>query len=407
MADSELTDFIQKRLANRYGVEAEDAPQDEAATSTATEESVVTEVAPESSGQEVAAATEVTPEETPVQSPLKQVLAKVNVSADQYSDEELEKQLVNVFAERDEQRRQMAELQAQLDQMRRQQEQYQLPAQQPVTQQPVAQESQESSEQRLRRWHKVDINQDLVRYCEYDEKTSKFLPDPKYGIDGQSAAKALNDAVAEQQRRSQLMVNDPVSAMQEAGLMDEIEQKIEARLQEYNQKLAKTLTERQQQAMAVRQQQQQEDEFQKFYTDHKSEFFRVDQSGNLMIGLDGKEVPTDRGLLYSAKVREICQELGVNEPDLRVWKLAYKMLPPVEPEKSQEQITAEKKQQAEVKKNQFVEQARKQPEVKKTQIANAFVQPVEQSPNRKLSFREMLERDPDNAEVLGTHYKGN
>jgi hypothetical protein len=297
----------------------------------------------------------------------------------------------------------MQELQAQLEQIRQVQPQQQAPPQ------PVQQQTQpETNTQKLQRWQKVEVNQDLVKYCEYDDKTSKFLPDPKYGADGLSAAKELNDAVAEQQRRSQLMVNDLSSALAEAGVIDDIEQRIEARLQEYNQRLAKTLTERQQQVLAERQQRSQEDEFQKFYEEHKSEFFRTDPNGNVMVGLDKREVPTERGVLYSAKVREVCEELGIDQPDLRVWKLAYKLLPPKEAPKTPEQIAAEKKQQAEVKKNQFVEQARKQPEAKKpAQIAAAFVQPVETAAGKKLSFREMLERDPDNAELIGAHYKGN
>jgi hypothetical protein len=403
MSDSELTRILQERMATKYGVKDE-TPATPAPETKETE--VVVEVATETPAQDVAPEADAPVVETPatpVSSPLKEALAKANIAVDQYSDDELGSQLANVIAERDEQRRQMQEMQQQIEQMRQAQQQYTPP--QPAQPAPV---KPESDAQKLSRWQKVEVNQELVKYCEYDDKTSKFLPDPKYGTDGVTAAKQLNDAVAEQQRRSQLMVNDLSSALKEAGVLDEIEQRIETRLQEYNKKLAQTLTERQEQALAQRQQLAQENEFQKFYEDHKSEFFRTDANGKVMIGLDQKEVPTERGLLYSAKVREVCNELGVDQPDLRVWKLAYKLLPPKETPKTSEQIAAEKKQQAEVKKTQFVEQARKKPEsVKTTQVAMSLAQPIEPTAGRKLSFREMLERDPDNAEVLGAHYKGN
>ncbi len=402
MADSELTKMIQERLAeraaNRDGAPAPEAESVE--SESATPEAVEQQVESAVEQQPEAKAPEASSEPAPVAevSPLKQALAKVNIAADQYSEDEIQKQLVNVFAERDEQRRRMAELQAQVEA---------LSQQQPVQQQVAEPVKPETNEQKLRRWQKVEIDQNLTKYCEFDDKTSKFLADPKYGIDGQKAAQQLNEAVAEQQRRSQLMVNDPVTAMQEAGLLEEIENKIESRIKAYHTQLAANLAEKQKQVQAYRYQQQEENEFQKFYTDHKNEFFRVSNDGNVMVGLDGKEIPTERGLLYSNKVREICNELGVDQPDLRIWKLAYKMLPPVEPAKNQEELAAEKKQQVEAKKNQFVEQARKKPDARKVQVSNAFVQPVETPVNRKMSFREMLERDPDNAEILGANYRGN
>jgi hypothetical protein len=405
MADSELTKILQERMATKYGVKEEttSTPEPQA---TETETTEVVSQGTDTTSTETVAETEVTTEQTlaPVApSPLKEALAKANIAVDQYSEDEIGSQLANIIAERDEQRRQMQELQAQLEQLRQVPQQY-------VPQQVAPQQPEPTREdaQKLQRWQRVEVNQDLVKYCEYDDRTSRFLPDPKYGHDGVAAAKALNDAVAEQQRRSQLMVNDLPSALKEAGVIDEIDQRIESRLQEYNKRLAQTLTEKQQEVLAQRQQRTQEEEFQRFYEEHKSEFFKTDTNGNLMLGLDKKEVPTERGVLYSAKVREVCEELGVSEPNLKVWKLAYKLLPPKEAPKTPEQIAAEKKQQVEAKKNQFVEQARKQPEAKKpAQIAAAFVQPAEPTAGRKLSFREMLERDPDNAELIGAHYKGN
>jgi len=39
-------------------------------------------------------------------------------------------------------------------------------------------------------------------------------------------------------------------------------------------------------------------------------------------------------------------------------------------------------------------------------VTGAFAQPLPEQSNRKQSFKDMLVKDPENAEILGTFYEG-
>lgn len=389
MADSDLTRMIQERLneraANAAGLHNQPVAEEAEVEQVEAQE---TELAPPETP-----APEEKPTEVPA-SPIKEVLAKQGLAVDQLSDDELGKQLVNVLAEREELRRQQAELQRQLEQVQYQQQAPQPPA-------PPA-----TPEQKMKRWGKVEIDQSLVRFCDYDNETSKFIPNAKYGAESLKAAESLNAAVAEQQRRSQLMVNDPQAAFEEAGIFDELDSRYENKFKAWQQQFVTSLQEKQQQAQSARQMQQQQSEVDTFYKSIEKEIFKVGVDGKPLIGLDGGQVPTDRGLMLREKVQQLCADLEVSEPDLRIWKAAYKLLPPVEPPVAPEQVAESKKQEAKEKKTQFVEQARKKPERKPLSVTGAFTQPLPEQGNRKQSFRDMLVRDPENAEVLGTFYEG-
>lgn len=400
MADSELTKMMQERLNKRADNAAGWHPKPVVSeTPVAVEAPEATEVEAEVTETPVATEAPATPVESTTPTPpvsIKDVLAKQGVAVEGQTDEDLGKQLVNVLAEREELRRQQDELRRQLEEV--QQKTAQPPA-------PITPEAPATPAQKIKKWNKVDIDQSLVRYCEYDDKTEKFLPDPKYGSDGQSAAKALNDAVAEQKRRSQLMVNDPQAAFEEAGIFDELDSRYENKFKTWQQQFVQSLQEKQQQALASRQMQQQQVEVDTFYKSIEKEIFKVDASGKPLVGLDNNQVPTERGLLLREKVQQLCADLDVAEPDIRIWKAAYKQLPPVEQPKAPEPEV--KKQEAKEKKTQFVEQARKKPEKKPLSVPAAFNQPMpEQGGNRKQSFKDMLVKDPENAEILGTFYEG-
>lgn len=403
----DLTKMINERMAARAASAAQGKTSNitqHEAVETPTEDTEVTSVDTPvvesvATEQQVAPVTPPTPDTptTPTPSPLRDVLTKANLSVENLTDDELSASLAKSLAERDAERRRIAELEAELQQIR---QQAQVPVQQPLQQPQVPVTSAEQKEQ-IKRWQRVDIDQNLVRFCEYDEKTEKFLPDPKYGVDGQNAAKQLNDAVVEQRRRTQLIVNDPYAAMQEAGVLDSIEQKMEERLTAWQENLVRKLSERQQQQLQQRQQQQVENEVQSFYEQHKAELFKCGPDGQPMFDLTGNQVPTERGKLFSQKFNEIRQEMGDSIGYHQAIKLAYKMLPPAEEAKPAVAPPAT----PQAKKQEFIEKARSKPEARKpSPIAEALVQPAETG--RKLSFREMLVRDPDNAELLGTHYQG-
>lgn len=403
MADSELTKMLQERLSKRADNQAGWHPKPvvaetpaeptDAETPDAEVEAVETPATPE------APATPVESPATPATPSIKDVLAKQGLAVEGQSDEDLGKQLVNVLAEREELRRQQEEMRQQLEQL---QQKSATPAPPPAPAEPQPQ----TREQKLKKWNKVEIDQSLVRFCDYDNETSKFIPNAKYGNESVKAAETLNSLVAEQQRRSQLMVNDPNAALEEAGIFDELDNRYEQKFKQWQQQFVTSLQEKQQQAIATRQMQQQQAEVDAFYKSIEKEVFKVGADGKPLVGLDGGQVPTERGLLLREKVHQLCQDLEVDQPDLRIWKAAYKLLPPVEPPKAPEPTPEAKKEQVKEKKTQFVEQARKKPEKKPLSVTGAFAQPLPEQSNRKQSFKDMLVKDPENAEILGTFYEG-
>ena len=399
----DLTRMIQERMASRISAAAQgksSSVTQHEAPAVEPESTEVTSVAEEAPVAQVDAApveaptTPVAPEPTP-SSPIREVLTKANLSVDGLTDEELTASLAKTLADREVERQRLAELQVELEQIRQQ-------SQQPVAPPAPPQPTPAQQAEQVNQWKRVEIDQNLVRFCEYDDKTEKFLPDPKYGADGHAAAKQLNDAVAEQKRRSQLMINDPVTAMKEAGFLDLIQKQIEEGHKKFQQQLAQTLTQRTQQALQQKQQQEAESEVQQFYEAHKSEFFKLNADGQPMKDFNGNEVVTDRGRMFSQKFNEIRNELGDSLDYHKAVKLAYKMLPPAEqPKPAPAPVTPQ------AKKQEFIEKARGKPEARKpSPVAEALVQPAPEGGSRKMSFREMLVRDPDNAEVLGTLYQG-
>lgn len=403
MADSELTKMLQERLSKRADNQAGWHPKPVAAevTEEVTEvETPTTEVeAVETPTEPESPATPVETPATPAPSSIKDVLAKQGLAVEGQSDEDLGKQLVNVLAEREELRRQQEEMRQQLEQLQQK-------AATPTPPAAPAEPQPQTREQKLKKWNKVEIDQSLVRFCDYDNETSKFIPNAKYGNESIKAAETLNGLVAEQQRRSQLMVNDPNAALEEAGIFDELDNRYEQKFKQWQQQFVTSLQEKQQQAIATRQMQQQQADVDSFYKSIEKEVFKIGPDGKPMFGLDGNQVPTERGLLLREKVHQLCQDLEVDQPDLRIWKAAYKLLPPVEQPKAPEPTPEAKKEQVKEKKTQFIEQARKKPEKKPLSVTGAFAQPLPEQSNRKQSFKDMLVKDPENAEILGTFYEG-
>jgi hypothetical protein len=340
-------------------------------------------------------------------SPLREALAKHNVAADQLSDDDLSKQLAALIAERDAEKKRVAELEETARRAQEAAEQLRYQVSQP--QAPQQPQSPENNAQKLKKWERVEIDPQLTKLCKYDDATSRFLPALDGDADSIRAAQSLNAAVAEQQRRSQLLINDPVSAFSEAGLMDQFSQLVESRFKQFQEQLATTLTQRQQQALQARQEQESELRAQKFFDDHKAEFFKLGADGTIMKGLDGRDVVSERGELFRQKAQEIRQQYGNAIADeLVIADLAYKLMPPLPKEATPEEAAKTKKEKVQEKKNQFVEKARQttNSERKSIGVSQALVRPAPQS-DRPMSFREMLLTDPDNAEALGEFYQGN
>ena len=396
---TELQKMIEESLAKRQAAAIDFQGEDQAVDTDAPE------TAPETEEQPQVESTE-SPVESPAPSPVREALAKHNVAVESMTDDELSKQLADLIAERDAEKRRMAELE---DTARRAQEaaeqlRYQV-ANQPVQQPP---QPAESNALKLKKWERVEIDPSLTKLCKYDDVTSRFTPALDGDADSMRAAQTLNAAVAEQQRRSQLLINDPVSAFSEAGLMDQFNELVENRFKQFQEQLTTTLTQRQQQAMQAKREQEAEARAQKFFDDHKAEFFKLGADGQIMKGLDGRDAVSERGELFRTKAQEIRSQYGsaIND-ELVLAELAYKLMPPLPQEPTPEEAVKSKKEKTQEKKNQFVEKARQtQTERKPIGVSQALVRPAPQS-DRPMSFREMLLTDPDNAEALGEFYQGN
>lgn len=341
--------------------------------------------------------------EPPKQSAILESLKKHGVSlGDGVSDDEAAaKQLAEIVADKRRRDEEFVRLQREREEALTAARQAELRALSQQQQQPVQQPTtpQQTPAAELKKWGKVELDPNLARICRYDENALRFVPNPEYGIESQQAASKLNEAATEQRRRQDLILNDPMAAMQEAGLDQFLESKINERFGQLESSIRETITKRSQEAVQAKAQQVLEDRSEKFYQSHESEFFEKNPDGKLVVNVvDGNFVFTPRGKLFSEKCQQLVAQYGNTLSQVDIAELAYQMLPPVQ------QVEAPK---ADPKKK-FVDEARgsgtapsRKMEPSEVQAALTTPKPVLQGAGR---FADMFRDDPAHQELLQRHY---
>ena len=68
----------------------------------------------------------------------------------------------------------------------------------------------------LKRWQRVEVDEQLYNLVE--QKDGVYVGKPTLGMAGIEAAKAINQAMKERSRRADILTNDPLAALDEAGV---------------------------------------------------------------------------------------------------------------------------------------------------------------------------------------------
>ncbi len=321
-------------------------------------------------------------------SSVRDVLSKEGFEISELSDEDLASQIAARLKSQEE-----AEHRARIAEEAYAKLQAELKGKSPETKQ-EAPAKQETAQQTLKRWAKIEIDRDLELMAERGAD-GLYQPKAKFGLHGIEAAQKLNEAVREQQRRANLILSDPIAALDEVGYRDQIEDAISKKLADFKASLEAEFQKRQEEEAQKRQVEVAEKEGVSFYEQHKSELFKLDANNKPLIGLDQQAVLTDFGKAVKNRI-EYFNKSGITDPRLSL-KLAY------ETEKER-QSTAPVQAQAtaEDKKKSFLDKGRGN-QGGRAKASVAVSASDIQAPKR---FLDMVLEDPENAEYLGDQYRG-
>ncbi len=374
LTENDYTEELTKRLLSNYGGGDE----------------VEEEVADETESQETSHS-EPTGETKDAPAGIKDVLASEGFDLSELDDEDVAKQIAAKLKENSELERKLKEAEEAALRM-----QLELQKKQEEAQKPKEEAKPETPKEALRRWQKVEYDAELENLVERDPRTGMFRGKEKFLDLGHRAAEKLNAAAREQKRRAELMLSDPVAALEEAGYDDKIQSLIESKLTSWKSEWEKTQEDRAKAEAAKYEEYRQKKEFDDFYAAHEKELFKTDANGKLVLGLDSKPIPTEFGKMVDKEIEELRQE-GITDFKVAV-KLAYKTA-----SKIRESVKTPEKTD---KKQEFLAKGRSTSSNSTKQAPRASVAQVEGSQEAPRRFRDALLTDPDNAEILGTLYRG-
>jgi hypothetical protein len=251
-------------------------------------------------------------------------------------------------------------------------------------------EAEQPKKEERKGWQSLEIPAELMSLVVQDKDTGLYKPKQGYGGAGIQAAEQINSVLRERERRAELFISNPKQALfQEVGLEEELESRIEKRLQEREKKLQ----EEQERIKKEQQAAQQKAVVEEFRDKHKQELFVVDDKGNPKVDpISGYYLLTELGKSFYNRFDE---ELNDGVPQVRAMKNAYDF--------ATLKRQAENPQQPS-KRDQWSQGARQAAAAS----SNTKPQPIgsDEEDLSGLSFVEMLERLPENAEILGSRYKG-
>jgi hypothetical protein len=363
-SETDISEELAKRMLQQYG----DDPTEDAVDDTEVVDKEVSEAVTES----------------PPPASIKDVFAKEGFEVGELDEETLAKQVIEQLKSRQELESRAREAEEALARIK-------LEAQQKAA--PAEQEKKETPTEALKRWAKVSFDPDHEAATEYDPTSGMYKGKSKFGHFGTVAAEELNKVMREKKRRADILVSDPVKAMEEAGLLDEIYKKIEERVTGVKASIEESIAKQRADEASKSAAQAKEADAIKFQEEHKAELFKLDQSGNPLRDITGKSlVLTPLG----EYVREIASEMQAGGADNQTAiKTAYKL--------AKKAFTQTPAQPPEDKKKAFLDKGRKS-NVQQTTLRASVAQAHQDDAPRR--FRDLVLTDPDNAEALGELYRG-
>lgn len=168
----------------------------------------------------------------------------------------------------------------------------------------------------VRKWQKVEVDPELYRLVE--EKDGRFVAKESLGLVGIEAAKELNKALEERKRRAELITNDLAAALEDCGytpsLKAEIQKTIADSISSFQKDWEAKVTQQSQEAIARQEQEKSEKSFSEFMDSRKSEFFKLNDKGDFVYGLDNNPVLTEAGKNAKKIAMEIMESEAIQFP---------------------------------------------------------------------------------------------
>ena len=254
----------------------------------------------------------------------------------------------------------------------------------------------ESQEPQLPQWEKLEINPELRHLVTFNRETEEYEPKAKLGHISIEAANNLNAYERKRRERAERLTSDPWSFIREAGAGVEIEG-IKSEFKTLREELKKEILE------SFQTQKKEEDsrgEVNDWINTNHKDLFVTDSKGQAK-EVAGKFLLTEKGRLYQQAVKE-AEEFGIKDHAnrhhyaVRQYELATRTVTP----------TPTAKEQGDLQKKMFLEkghQGAAVPTERSPAPIGSFMKGALAGP---LRFREMALQDPDNAELLGAHFKG-
>lgn len=340
-------------------------------------------------------------------------------SADDLTDEDLFPHIENLIrsqqqlSEQSEQLRQRAQqYDSELAEFRTDKDAYEAWKQQskakPAQQEPAAGDSAGQTQKKVGKWAAPEYDPEWRSAVEVDPETGMYRGKQKYSDWGIVAARKLNDYERHIKEMGRKLVSDPLGAVRDAGLEDYLE----AKLQDIRKQLDDTKSELSKQwesrSSAVREEDKIEDFLRqnaKLFVEYDGEFPKIDPITN-------RPSFTRFGQQYMASTETAEKMLGVSDK-VKIHAYALREAQRLAGAKPNGKAPAEAAKNGKPaakpvdKKEAFLSRAKKPAEGDSSREGGRVARAAAGRPaNEELSFKDMVLRDPDNADVLGGEYKG-
>lgn len=322
------------------------------------------------------------------------------------SDEELAPQIGHMLEESQLLQQRLAERERQLSEYLASQNEFQ------EFRSSKAQSKEAASQEKLPAEPKVkplQYDPDWEHLASLDKDTGLWSPKAKFGLQAIEAAEKLNIYQREQADRARRLVSDPWSLMREAGF-DNYAQQLKAEIIKEMEDRVNSIPKRWEQE---RQQEQVVSQMQSWIDNRQGDLFALDAKGQPLTRA-GQYVLSEKGRAYQQAAAEAKEVLGLNDPhrihayasriyEARFANTAAAPQAPVAPPAPEPTV----QETNEALKRKFLEKGHVPASIPTNRDGAHLAAAKDGRPgNSFLRFREMVQTDPNNAEILGVNFKG-
>lgn len=194
-----------------------------------------------------------------------------------------------------------------------------------------------------KKWEPVEIPPQYLQFVKEDGRTGLVVPKEGLGPLAAEAARIVNQARQEEERRARRLVSNPIETLLEAGLDDLLQERLGKTIEALESKIQESLSRRQFEAREA----QESEAINKFREQHKAELFHLNEKGEIRYGIDGAPALTKAGEVF---VNEMREAMGRNVDPIYAMNTAYKIA----------KASAPVQEAPEKKKESFLDKARRE-----------------------------------------------